>query len=259
MSSTSGVRGAGIELKIDSELSNHRMPEEDLTFLPEGLGSRISYLTCFGDDRIRSPFTEEQEAIFLSARKWEKINEWALKIGLAGCTALSMAPGFLGLNKIQDWENSDPKNASTMFIIVTLYAGTIGMINYICTGTLPDKAAMASIKASKEAIKAKATYEAIAYHLLETYNENPAEAKRIASQIDIDKIQASMRNCISSNSAEDICSSLHHAQHAVEHDQILGNAPTSIKAQWTNIQLTKEIQQLRALFAERLGHLRSLD
>jgi len=229
--------------------ANSMIQEECLSHLPEGSESvvaRLKYLTLFSNSLAQCPFTIEQEAIFLAARKWEKINGRSLKLGLWLCTALSIAPGLLGLNKIQDWENSNPQNASTMFIIVTLYAGAIGMINYICTGTLPDKAAMASIKATAEVIQTRKMYEEIALRLLEIYGNDSVAAKALAGQIHVSNIKTAMRKLIPSEVAEDICSALSHAKSAVLADQLVEGVPPLVRSQWQIIKLAEQVKQIEA-------------
>ncbi len=237
----------------------------DQPYLPlrgEPVSQKLEFLTRFFEETRYVPFTEEQAKIFLSARKWAVINGWSLKIGLAGCTALAVAPAILGLPQIQDWVTSSTNNSATMFIAVTLYSGAIGMINYICTGTLPDLAAMASIKAAQELVKAKSTYEEIACHLLDIYSKDKDRAQAIAREINLVAIEAAMKSYIAENDASEMCLLITHAKNAVMSDCITPEMPLCIRNRWDinvgkqqNVILTALTQDSTALASDALSSL----
>lgn len=229
----------------------------DQPYLPlraEPVSQKLEFLTRFFEETRDVPFTEEQAKIFLSARKWAIINGWSLKIGLAGCTALAVAPAILGIDSIQDWVTSNNHNSAMMFIAVTLYSGSIGMINYICTGTLPDLAAMAAIKAAQELVKAKSTYEEIACHLLDIYSKDKDRAQAIAREINLVAIEAAMKSYIAENDASEMCLLITHAKNAVMSDCITPEMPLCIRNRWDinvgkqqNVILNQRLEALSAL------------
>lgn len=137
------------------------------------------------------------------------------------------------------------------------------MINYLCTGTLPDKAAMNAIKASETVIDTIKMYEQIVSYLLKIYefelmNNNNDEdrdsavsltphnskAKYIASRINIGNIKTAQEQYISKKSADDVSSLLQYACDAVLKDEINDNAPLILKLQWQNILLQKRIVEV---------------
>lgn len=215
----------------------------NIAFLPNGdAQSRLRFLVGF--DENDCPVTEKHQSRLLYAKKWNVINNYSLSTGLVGCTALAVAPALLGINKVQDWVNDDTRHSSLLFIFVTIYAGAIGMINYVCTGTIPDKAAMASIKAAEVIAKTKQIYQDIACSLLDLYGANILEAKATAREINTQKIQAAMLPLIP-NAAE-ICKPLVHAKRAVDHDQCPAEAPPVIRHQWENMHLKKRVEALES-------------
>jgi hypothetical protein len=198
------------------------------THLPEGNRDvRLDYLTNFSTG---SPFTIEQEKVFLSAKMWININWWSLRLGLVLCSALSAAPA---------WINNNQKNGNTILITASV---ALGIISYFCTGTFPDQAAYSSTQTIDEVTRTRKMYEEIAYHLLEIYRNDKTKAKLLAEQINVPNIQSAMIRFIHPRTAKEICSVLHHAGYAVLHDRPHEDAPPLVESKFQIIQLQEQLQ-----------------
>lgn len=228
---------------------------ENFKYLPNGISktlTRLAYLTHFQNNSERSPFTEEQGSIFLNAKKWTRITGWSLKLGFAASAALPITPVLLALKKIQAWENESNSNTALLVIIFILYAGSIGAINYFCSALWPVKAGRSSTEALTEVFKASKTYEELGYRLLELYERTPEAAKEIASNLNIENIQAAMETYIHPDLAKELCSPLWHAAHAVVDDELHEDAPPLIATQWRSIQLEKRLNNSSRPYANKL-------
>lgn len=227
---------------------------EGISYLPsktEGVSKKLDFLVRFFEEIALVPFTQEQAKIFLSARKWTTINRWSLKIGLGACTVLALAPAILGLPSIQNWETSNNNNAAMMFIVVTLYSGVLGMINYICTGTLPDLAAMASIEVTKKLVEVKTSFEEISCHLIDLYFLDQSLAREKANKINVVSIKAVMKEYVGEEIAHEMCVSLADAASAVLYDRILLDMSPSIRTCWEINKLKQKIDLLTEALSSR--------
>eukprot|EP00667_Euglena_gracilis_P014589 EG_transcript_15129 len=214
---------------------------EDLgQFLPADADMGLRYLPLVGPSSVHCAVTKEQAELLARAKMWEAVNCWFLRVGLLACTLLAIAPAILGLRVVQDWENTTPANANLMFIITTLYSGAIGMINYVCTGTLPDRAAMTSIEAAACVQKTRDMYEAMGMALLAMCEIDPPQARHMAGALDPGNVTKALARHVPEATAADLCRPLLHARTAALEGRMASDAPAVLQLHWKLLQLSCE-------------------
>jgi len=234
-------------------------------YLPAGPQSGLHHLVALSTNPNASAFTKEDEDVLLRSKHWEVGNWWTLRTGLVICTLLSIAPAILGLKIVQDWESATPAHSNLMFIITTLYAGAIGMVNYLCTGTIPDRAAMFAIEGSMVISRVHQSYERIAMALLDYKAADCEETLIMARALDPAVVEAALCRCVPADIARGIMNPVVHARDAVLTGAVHDEAPPLVKIQWRLLHLTLGAargpatgaphQQLADINASKLGEI----
>ena len=189
-------------------------------FLPEKHEDRLVYLTRFVRESGLSPFTKEQESVIKLAEKTANATRNWLKLGIWGTTFLSTVPLMI------QWAQGNSESAFYLSLGLT---ATVNVLNFVATGTAPDKSATAKAESEYQIEEAIETYKEISCRLIELDKTDHLQAKGIAEQWDVPAIQQSMEKLVVAKTAQIFYDHLQYARTYVLNGKLDEEAPLSIR------------------------------
>lgn len=192
--------------------------------------TKLLYLTRFSRETEICPFTNKQIALFIESAKIAKCTSRCLNGGIWATTLLSTAPVMVfGFPWVATWIKDSPTNTLHLALAAAAVTAVVNLYNFIATGTLPDRSAIANTARENQIEKTMRTYEDLGCRLIELSQENRPLALAIAEQLDVDQIKCRMAAYISEEFAEDHCSYLDHAKYYVLNGHLEADAPLSLR------------------------------